>query len=54
MRTDLARTLLEEQDTVFRRYYETKWGNGDGEAGRASVGGREHVGRDVYIVIGRE
>ena len=28
MRADLARKLLEEQDTVFRRYYETKWGNG--------------------------
>jgi hypothetical protein len=28
--------------------------NGDGGAGRASAGGREHVGRDVYIVIGRE
>jgi hypothetical protein len=54
MRADLARKLLEEQDTVFRRYYETKWGNGDGGAGRASAGGREHVGRDVYIVIGRE
>ena len=54
MRADLAHKLLEEQDTVFRQYYETKWGNGDGEAGRASAGGREHVGRDVYIVIGRE
>ena len=54
MRADLARKLLEEQDTVFRRYYETKWGNGDGGAGRASAGGREHVGHDVYIVIGRE
>ena len=29
MRADLARKLLEEQDTVFRQYYETKWGNGD-------------------------
>ena len=28
MRADLARKLLEEQDTVFRQYYETKWGNG--------------------------
>ena len=54
MRADLARKLLEEQDTVFRQYYETKWGNGDGGSGRASAGGREHVGRDVYIVIGRE
>ena len=54
MRADLARKLLEEQDTVFRRYYETKWGNGDGGSGRASAGGREQVGRDVYIVIGRE
>ena len=27
---------------------------GDGGAGRASAGGREHVGRDVCIVIGRE
>ena len=26
MRADLARKLLEEQDTVFRRYYEAKWG----------------------------
>ena len=54
MRADLARKLLEEQDTVFRRYYETNWGNGDGGSGQASAGGREHVGRDVYIVIGRE
>ena len=54
MRVDLARTLLEEQDTVLRRYYEAKWGNGDGGSGRASAGGREHVGRVVYIVIGRE
>ena len=35
LRADLARKLLEEQDTVFRQYYETKWGNGDGGAGRA-------------------
>ena len=34
-RADLARKLLEEQDTVFRRYYETKWGNGDGGSGRS-------------------
>jgi hypothetical protein len=54
MRADLARKLLEEQDTVIRRYYEAKWGNGDGGSGQASAGGREHVGRDVYIVIGRE
>ena len=27
---DLVRKLLEEQDTVFRRYYEVRWGNGDG------------------------
>ena len=53
-RADLASKLLEEQDTVIRRYYETKWGNGDGGAGRASAGGREHVGRDVYIGIGKE
>ena len=39
---------------VFRRYYETKWGNGDGGSGRASAGGQEHVGCDVYIVIDRE
>ena len=53
-RADLARKLLEEQDTVFRRYYEAKWGNGDGGTGRASAGGREHVGRDVFMVIGKE
>ena len=39
MRADLARKLLEEQDTVFRRYYDAKWGNGDGGTGRASAGG---------------
>ena len=54
MRADLARKLLEEQDTVFRRYYEAKWGNGDGGTGLASAGGREHVGRDVVVVIGKE
>ena len=54
MRADLVRKLLEEQDTVFRRYYEAKWGNGDGGTGWASTGGREHVGLDVYIVIGKE
>ena len=54
MRADLARKLLEEQDTVFRQYYEAKWGNGDGGTGRASAGGREHVGRDVYTVIGKD
>ena len=53
-RLDLARKLLEEQDTVFRLYYEAKWGKGDGGSGLESAGGREHVGRDVYIVIGRE
>ena len=36
MREDLAHKLLEEQDTVFRQYYEAKWGNGDGGSGRAS------------------
>jgi hypothetical protein len=48
IRANLARKLLEEQDTVFRRYYEArlKWGNGDGGSGRASAGGREHVGHD--------
>jgi ribonuclease HI len=54
MRSEFARKLLEEQDTVFRRYYEAKWGNGDGGMGRANAGGREHVGRDVYMVVGRE
>ena len=39
MTADLARKLLEEQDTVFRRYYETKWGNEDGGSGQASAGG---------------
>ena len=52
MRADLARKLLEEQDTVFRRYYETKWGNEDGGTGRVNAGRQKHVGRDVYIVIG--
>jgi hypothetical protein len=50
----LAHTLLGEQITVLRMYYMAKWGNGDGGTGRASAGGREHVGRDVYIVIGKE
>ena len=54
MRADLARKLLEEQDTVFKRYYEAKWSNGDGGSGQASAGGREHLERDVYIVIGKE
>jgi hypothetical protein len=54
MRSEFARKLLEEQDTVFRRYYEAKWGNGDGGMGRANAGGREHVGHDVYMVVGRE
>ena len=54
MRADLARKLLEEQDSVFRQYYEAKWGNGDGGTGQASAGGREYVGRDVHIVIGKE
>ena len=56
MRVDLARKLLEEQDTVFRQYYETRWGNGDGGSGQMSARGREHVGRDIScdIVIGRE
>ena len=50
VRADLARKLLEEQDTVFRQYYEAKWGNGDGGTGRANAGGREHV----YMMIGKE
>ena len=54
VRADLARKLPEEQDTVFRQYYEAKWGNGDGGTGQANAGGREHVGRDVYIVTGKE
>ena len=54
MRADLAHKLLEEQDTVFRRYYEAKCGNGDGGSGGASAGRQEHVGCDVYIVIGKE
>jgi hypothetical protein len=54
MRANLTRKLLGEQDTVFRHYYEAKWGNGDGGTDRASAGGREHVGRDVYIVIVKE
>ena len=39
MRADLGRKLLEEQDTVFRQYYETKWGNGDGGSGQPNAGG---------------
>jgi hypothetical protein len=54
MRAELARNPLEEQDTVFRRYCEAKWDNRDGGTGRANEGGRAYVGRDVYIVIGRE
>ena len=37
MRSDLSHKLLEEQNTVFRQYYETKWGNGDGGSGWASA-----------------
>ena len=44
MRSELTRKLLEEEDTVFRQYYEAKWGNGDGGTGWSSAGGREHVG----------
>jgi hypothetical protein len=54
MRANLARKLLEEQNTVFRCYYEAKWGNGDRGTGQVNTGGREHVGRDIYIVTGRE
>ena len=47
-------TSFHKNFAFTRRYYEAKWGNGDGESGRASAGGPEHVGRDVYIVIGKE
>ena len=54
IRAELARKQLEEQDTVFRRYYEAKWGNCDGRMGRANAAEREHVGRDVYMVVEKE
>ena len=53
MRADLGRKLLEEQDTVFRRYYETTGPSG-------AMGTEDQVRRvqedenNVYIVIGRE
>ena len=53
MRADLARKLLEVQDTVFRRYYEAKWGNSDGGMGQANTAGQTY-GWDVYMVVGRE
>jgi len=54
MRTDLARKLFEEQDTIFRQYdYETKLGAGDGGGREANTSEQEHVGRNIYMVIGK-
>ena len=54
MKADLARQLPCEKTTDCVQAL--LWGqdNGDGELGQEDAGGREHVERDVYIVIGKE